>query len=72
MGGPLNSLQLRWKLEILYVCTDPYVVSENIPFSIKAFLILLMSGFLWKKSAFFGQDNVFTQSNSKRAVLKIF
>ena len=42
-----------------------YVVSKNIPFSVKALLILLMS-------AFFAKNSTFTQSNSVRAVLEIF
>ena len=53
------------KLEIWHVSTNTYVVSENIPFSTKAVLILLMS-------VFFGQNSTFTQSNSERAVLEIF
>ena len=55
-----------------YISTKKYVVSENRPFSTKALLILLMSGFFCKKSAFFGKDSTFTLSNSVRAVLEIF
>ena len=49
-----------------------YVVSGNIPFSAKAFLILPMSTFFWKKKVFLGKSGTFTQSNSMRAVLDIF
>ena len=45
--------------------TRTYVVSENIPFSIKALLILLMS-------AFFGKNSTITQSNSVTTVFDIF
>ena len=38
----------------------------------RAFLILLMPAFFCKKSAFSGKNSTFTQSNSVRAVLKIF
>ena len=48
-----------------YVNTHTYVVSENVPFSTKTPLILLIS-------AFFGKNNTFTQSNSLRAALDIF
>ena len=48
-----------------------YLVSQNIPFSTKAFLIFLMSAFFYKKSALFGQNSNFTQSDSVRAVLEI-
>ena len=65
---------VRTMLETLnfHVSTHTYVVSENIPFSAKAFLILLMSAFFFKKSVFFGKNSIFTQSNSVRAVLMIF
>ena len=46
-----------------HVSTYPYVVSENIPFSTKAFLILLMSAFFCKEIAFFDQNSTFTHSN---------
>ena len=50
-----------------------YVVLENLPFSTKALLILLMLAFLFlQKSAFFDRNSPFTQSNSVRAVLEIF
>ena len=39
------------------------------PFSTKAFFILLMSTFFWKKSAFFGQNISFIQSNSVRKIV---
>ena len=48
-----------------------YVVSENIPFGTKTLLILLISTFFCKKSAFFGKNSTFTQSNIVRAVLEI-
>ena len=50
-GGGLRNL----KLEILYISTYTYVVSENIPFSTKALLILLISATFCKKSAFFAK-----------------
>ena len=50
-----------------YTC----VVSENMPFSTKVFLILLMSAFLQKISVF-GINSTLTQSNSARDVLEIF
>ena len=46
-----------------------YAVSDNIPFSIKTPLILL---FFYKKSAFFGKNSIFSQSNSVGAVLEMF
>ena len=49
-----------------------YIVSENIPFSTKAFLILLMSAAFCKKMSNFGNNDTFNQSNSVRAVLEIF
>ena len=52
--------------------SQSYVVSENIPISTKALLILLMSEGFCNKIAFFAQNSTFTQSNSGRAVLKIF
>ena len=52
--------------------THTYVVSENIPFSTKAVLILLMSAVFLQKIAFFGENSIFTQSNIVRAVLEIF
>ena len=57
VGGAVVKLNsclklFRITLEIWYVSTHPYVVSENITFSTKAPLILLMSAFSCKKSAF--------------------
>ena len=49
-----------------------YAVSEKTLFSTNNPLILLMSAFFWKKSAFFGKSSIFTQSNSMRAVLEFF
>ena len=40
-----NLLELCWKLQIWHVSTHTYLVSEIIPFSTKAVLILLMSAF---------------------------
>ena len=55
------------------VSAHKYVVLENIPFSTRALLILLMSAFsLQKNQPFFGQNSTFTQSTSVRAALKIF
>ena len=51
----LNSLELCQKLEIWYVSTQACVVVENIPFSTKDCLILLMSAFFAKNQHFFGQ-----------------
>ena len=60
-----------WNLVRKYTYT--YVVSENMPFGTKAFLILLMlTFFLQKISVFFGNDSTFTQSSIVRTVLKIF
>ena len=63
---------IRIMLEIWHVSTHTYVVLENIPFSTKTLLILLMSTFFCKRSLFFGKNSTFTQSNSARAVLGIF
>ena len=48
----LKHVRLSWKVEILCISTHTYTVSENIPFSTKAVLILLMSTFFCEKSAF--------------------
>ena len=48
------------------------MVSENINFSTKTPLILLISVFFCKKSIFFVTNGTVTQSNSMRAVLDIF
>ena len=53
-----------------YVNTNTYVVSENIAFSTKTPLILLVSTFFATRSAFFGKNSIFTQSNNMRAVLE--
>ena len=47
-----------------------YVVSENISFSTRILLILVMPAFFFKKSTFFGKISTFTQSNSVRTVLE--
>ena len=61
------------KFEIWYVSTHVYAVSENIRFSTKALLILLMSAFFFAKNQhFFWPNSTFTQSNSVRAVLESF
>ena len=52
-------------LEIWNVSTHTFLVSENIPLSIKALLILMMS-------AFFGKNSTITQSNSVTTVFDIF
>ena len=52
-------------LETWILGCNTYVVLEKIPFSSKAFLILLMSAFFWP-------NNTFTQNNSVRAVFDIF
>ena len=64
--------ELCQKLQIWHVSTHSHVVSENTPISTKAPLILLISALFCKKSAFFGKNNTFTQTNSMRAVLEIF
>ena len=67
-----NLLELCYKFQIWYVSTHTYVVSVNISFSAKALIILLMSAFFCKKSAFSGKNGTFTQSNSLRAALERF
>ena len=54
----------------LAISTHTYVVSENVHFSSKAFLILLMH--FAKNHCFFGQNTTFTRSNSVRVALEIF
>ena len=50
-----------------------YVVSDNMLFSVKAFLILLMSAFFAKNQHFLAKIvYTFNQSNSVRGVLEIF
>ena len=46
--------------------------SENMLFSTKALLILLLSTFLAKSHTFFGQTSSFTQRNNMRSMLEIF
>ena len=67
---PLSKL-VRIVLETWSVVINYTVVSENIPCSTKASLILLMSVLFCKKS-FFVKNNTFSQSNSMRAVLEFF
>ena len=56
------SLELCQKLETWIVSTHPYVVLENIFFSTKTPLILLMSAFFWQKiSIFFGKNSTSKQ-----------
>ena len=50
--------KLCYKLETY---THVYVALENIPISTKTLLILLMSAFFCKNSAFFGENGTFTQ-----------
>ena len=52
--------------------THTRLVSENMPFSAKVLLILLISAFFRKKLAFFDRNSTFTQSNSVRVVSEIF
>ena len=66
---------VRIILETWYVSTHTYLVPENIPFSTKTTLILLMSAFFCKKktfSVFFEKESTFTESNSMRVVLEAF
>ena len=58
----LNLVKIMLETWNLVHGTNTYTVSENIPFSTKTSLILLMSAFFCKKSAFFGKINTFTQS----------
>ena len=50
------------------VSTHTYAVLENMAFSTKTSLVLLMSAFFGKNQHFFGQTVTFTESNSMRAV----
>ena len=59
-------------LETWHVGTYKHLVSENIPFRTKAPLLLLISASFCKKSAFFGKNSTFTQSNNVTAALEIF
>ena len=58
-----------WNLvcKYIHIC-----FSGNIPFTSKTLLILLMSAFFYKKSAFSGKRCTFTQIYSMRAVLEMF
>ena len=68
-----NVLELCYKLEIWYVSTHIYVVSENIPFSTNNPLILLVLAFFFAKNQhFLVKNSTFTQNNSMRAVLEVF
>ena len=72
-GNYVPCLKLvRIMLEIWYIGTHPYTVLENIPFSTKTLLILLISAFFVKNWAFFCKNSTFSQSNSVGAVLDIF
>ena len=55
-----------------YVSNHTFVVLENIPYSTKGLLIVLMLAFFVKKSVFFGKTSTFTQSNIVRAILENF
>ena len=54
--------------------THTYAVSENMPFSTKALLTLLVPAyfFFFRKSAIFGKNSTITQTTSVRARLEIF
>ena len=67
-----DSLELCWKRDIWYINTHTHIVSENVHSSTKTPIILLISAFFLQKSAFFGKNSTFTQSNSMRVVLEIF
>ena len=44
-GACIKLVRIMLEIEIWYVSTNTYVILENIPFSTKNFLILLMSAF---------------------------
>ena len=67
-----SKFKVFWFRKNIAFRANTYVASENIPFSSKALLILLVSAFFCKKLAFSGQNSTFTQSNSVRAVFEIF
>ena len=46
--------------------------SQNMLFSTKTLLILLLSAFIANSQAFFGQTSSFTQRNNMRSMLEIF
>ena len=59
----------NFEIEIWYVSTNTYLVLENVPFIIKALLILLTFAvisaiILQKKCVFFGKNSTFNQDNS--------
>ena len=78
LGGGLklppvkNLLELCYKREIWYVSTHTFVVSENIPFSTKNPLILMISIFFAKNQQLLVKNSTFTQNNGMRAVLEVF
>ena len=54
------------KREIWYICTHTYVISENIPFTTRTSLILLMPAFFSEKSTYFWQKQyVYSRSYHK-------
>ena len=72
-GNYVPCLKLvRIMLEICYIGTHPYTVLENMPFSTKTLLILLISASFVKNWVFFCINSTFSQSNSVGAVLDIF
>ena len=54
---------MDFKLEICYVSTHRYAVSENTPFSTKALLICWSQHFFANKSSLFWKNGIFTQRN---------
>ena len=67
----LKLVRIMLETETWYASTHTCVVLEIYPF-VTSLLILLMSAFFCKRSAFFGQHSTFTYSNSVTAVLEIF
>ena len=57
---------------VWYVSTYVHAFLENIPFSTKTPLILLISAFFAGILRNFPKNGIFTQSNSMKAVLEIF
>ena len=57
-----------YKIEIWYLRTHTYVISEKIAFSTKTFLILL----IWASFCIFDKNSTFTQSTSTKTVLEMF
>ena len=64
----LDGLNLEFDTEAR---THTYLVSENMPFSTKVLLILLMLTSFCKKSTFFGKNSTFTQNNIVKPVRDI-